>query len=225
VSTESNTEVAESSAPPQLRRGATSLWLIRHAEVEARYQGVFGGRVDMDLSPLGMRQAEMLAGYLRKRPFDAIYASPMKRVRQTLAPLQSHGAPQPSFLAGLREVDFGDWTGFRWEEIEPKFGVSAYAWLEQIERGAIANAENAEALEARVDACLQQILASHAGQRVAVACHGGVIRVLLSILLDWPLSRMAAFEVDYASVTQVSLSSNGSCLQMLNFAPWREITP
>ena len=30
-----------------------TLHLIRHAEVEARYQGVFGGVIDMNLSPLG----------------------------------------------------------------------------------------------------------------------------------------------------------------------------
>jgi bisphosphoglycerate-dependent phosphoglycerate mutase len=29
----------------------TTLILIRHAEVEAAYQGVFGGTIDMNLSP------------------------------------------------------------------------------------------------------------------------------------------------------------------------------
>ena len=68
---------------------------------------------------------------------------------------------------------------------------------------AFANAECAETLQARVEPCLRQILADHPGQQVAIACHGGVIRMLLGILLHWPLSRMAAFEIEYASLTQV----------------------
>ena len=44
---------------------ATRLLLIRHGEVEARYQGIFGGRIDMNLSPRGRQQAKILAEYLR----------------------------------------------------------------------------------------------------------------------------------------------------------------
>jgi broad specificity phosphatase PhoE len=202
---------------------ATRLLLIRHAEVEARYQGVFGGRIDMDLSPRGHEQAAALAKYLHHKPLGAIYASPMRRVQQTLAPLLVNGAPKPIILPDLREADFGDWTGLAWEEVQVKFGISAFAWLEQLECNGIANAECAETLQERVEPCLRQILADHAGQQVAVFCHGGIIRVLLGILLRWPLSRMAAFEIEYASLTQVLLRPHKAELQLLNFTPWREI--
>jgi broad specificity phosphatase PhoE len=201
----------------------TRLLLIRHAEVEARYQGVFGGRIDMELSPRGHQQAAALAKYLHLRPLSAIYASPMKRVQQTLAPLLVNGAPKPVIMPDLREADFGDWTGLAWEEVHAKFGVSAFSWLEQLECDGIANAECAETLQARVEPCLQQILADHCGQQVAIACHGGIIRVLLGILLCWPLSRMGAFEIEYASLTQVLVKPSKTELQLVNFTPWREI--
>ena len=202
---------------------ATRLLLIRHAEVEARYQGVFGGRIDMDLSPRGHEQAAALARYLRHKPVSAIYASPMKRVQQTLAPVLVNGAPKPTILPDLREVDFGDWTGLAWEEVQAKFGISAFAWLEQLECDGIANAECAEVLQERVEPCLRQILAAHSGQQVAIFCHGGIIRMLLGLLLRWPLSRMGAFEIEYASLTQVLLRPHKAELQLLNFTPWREI--
>ena len=201
----------------------TRLLLIRRAEVEARYQGVFGGRIDMGLSPRGHRQAAALAKYLHTRPLSAIYASPMKRVQQTLTPLLVNGAPKPVILPDLREVDFGDWTGLAWEEVQAKFGISAFAWLEQLECDGIANAECAETLKERVEPCLQQVLADHCGQQVVVACHGGIIRMLLGILLRWPLSRMGAFEIEYASLTQVVVQPHKAELQLLNFTPWREI--
>jgi broad specificity phosphatase PhoE len=201
----------------------TRLLLIRHAEVEARYQGVFGGRIDMGLSPRGHQQAAAVAKYLYQRPLSAIYASPMKRVQQTLAPMLVNGAPKPVILPDLREVDFGDWTGLAWDEVQAKFGISAFAWLEQLECGGIANAESAETLQDRVEPCLRQILADHGGQQVAIVCHGGIIRMLLGILLRWPLARMGAFEIAYASLTQVLVQPHKAELQLLNFTPWREI--
>lgn len=200
----------------------TRLWLIRHAEVEARYQGVFGGRIDMDLSPRGHEQAFTLAKYLHQRPFDALYASPMKRVQQTLAPLVVNGVPKPVILPELREIDFGDWTGLGWNEVREKFKISAFAWLEQLECGGIANAECAETLRDRIEPCFRRIVQDHPGQRIVIACHGGVIRMFLALVLGWPLSKMSAFDIEYASLTQVALFPHKARLQLVNFTPWRE---
>ena len=201
----------------------TVLSFIRHAEVEAKYHSVFGGRIDMELSPRGHEQAAALAKYLHQKPVDAVYASPMKRVQQTLAPLLLNGIPQPIILADLREVDFGDWTGLTWDEVEAKFRVSPFEWLDQLEGATIPNAESAEAFRARVAPCLRQMIQNHPGQQVAVVCHGGVIRMALAILLELPFSKIAAFEIQYASLTQVVLLPHRPRLQLLNFTPWREI--
>src|SRR5260221_11339208 len=83
----------------------TRLLLIRHGEVEMRYQGVFGGRIDMNLSERGHEQAKLLARFLRSKQFDAIYASPMKRVQQTFAPSAKHHRVKQVILPGLREID------------------------------------------------------------------------------------------------------------------------
>src|SRR5690349_18366583 len=138
----------------------TRLLLIRHAEVEVRYQKVFGGRVDMALSPRGHTQAAVLADFLRQKKLDAIYASPMKRVQQTLAPLLNNGAPRPIIVADLREVDFGDWTGHGWDAVKEKFGASAFEWLDHLERGTIPNAERLADYRARIEPCLRDILGS-----------------------------------------------------------------
>lgn len=206
-----------------MTQNPTRLLLIRHAEVEARYQKVFGGTVDMDLSPRGHEQAAALAKFLRPRRLDALYASPMKRVQQTLAPVLQNGVPQPAILPGLREVDFGDWTGHGWDAIREKFGVSAFTWLDQLDRGTIPNAENVVTYRERVAACLKEILSSQDGKTVAVFCHGGVIRMMLSILLDLPLPRMSAFEIDYASVSELELKPHRMEIQLLNLTPWRDL--
>lgn len=200
----------------------TRLLLIRHAEVEANFQKVFGGRVGMVLSPRGRAQAGTLADFLRPMPLDAIYASPMLRVRETLAPLLGDGVPRPVESRELREVDFGDWTGHGWGEVREKFGISAYDWLLHLENGTIPNGESGKAFRQRVEPCLNDILQKQAGQAVAIFCHGGVIRMILSILLALPLSKMNVFEIDYASVTEVSLAEDRTEIRLLNFTPWRD---
>jgi broad specificity phosphatase PhoE len=201
----------------------TRLLLIRHAEVEERYQRVFGGRIDMELSARGREQAAALARYLHRIPLDAIYASPMRRVQQTLAPIMNNGAPRPSIVPDLQEVDFGDWTGLSWDEVLDRFHISAFEWLNQLECGGIANAECCEDFRSRVEPSVAQIRNHHAGHTVAVFCHGGVIRMMLSVLLNLPLPKTAAFEIEYGSITQLGLLPHKTELQLLNFTPWREI--
>jgi len=200
----------------------TTLWLIRHAEVEERYHSVFGGRIDMGLSPVGKQQAAALAKNLQTKQIDALYASPMRRVQETLAPLTINSALKPVVRQGLREVDFGDWTGLHWTEVQQKYGISALAWLDQLECAGIPNAECARTLRNRVEPVLREALQRHAGEHLAIACHGGVIRMILSILLELPLPKMASFEIDYASLTQVLWTPPLARLQLVNFAPWRE---
>jgi broad specificity phosphatase PhoE len=200
----------------------TRLLLIRHAEVDPAYHRTFGGRIDMDLSERGHEQAMSLARSLEGQRLDAIYCSPMKRVRQTLSPVAANGHPTAEIVKDLREVDFGDWTGLVWEQVEEQFGVSAYEWLTELEHARVPNAETGAQLCARLRPILHRIQSRHVGQSVAVFCHGGVIRAFLSLLLDLPLIKTAAFEVDYASLTEVKLRPRGNELRTLNFVPWRQ---
>ena len=200
----------------------TRLWLIRHAEIERRYQRAFGGRIDMNLSARGRAQARTLADFLHGKTFAAIYASPMKRVQQTLAPTLKNGVPAPTIMPGLREVDFGDWTGFDWFQVQEKFGVHPYDWLDEIERGAVPNGETAVQFRNRVEPCLFEIIRQHPGGTAAVFCHGGVIRMMLAILLQLPLPKTNSFDIEYTSITQVALHPHLNEIELLNFTPWRD---
>jgi broad specificity phosphatase PhoE len=178
----------------------------------------------MNLSPRGHEQAAALAKWLARQPVNAVYASPMKRVQQTLAPFGATNgwATRAVTVPGLREVDFGDWTGLTWEAVREKFGVSAFQWLTELDRGGIANAENSRSYHERIETFARETLQKHPGENVAVFCHGGVIRMMLSVLLNVPLPRMAGFEIDYASVTNVAVLPHKTEVQFLNFTPWDE---
>ena len=130
--------------------------------------------------------------------------------------------PRQTILPGLREIDFGDWTGYTGLKVREKFKFPSYEWLDQIELGRGPNGENGVQFRARVEPCLREIIRRHPGKTVAIFCHGGVIRMMLSILLDLPLPKTNAFEMEYASVTQVALHPDISEIELLNFTPWRD---
>lgn len=201
----------------------TQLYFIRHGEVEEKYHKVFGGsRIDMALSPLGHQQGEAVAAWLKDTKLDKIYASPMLRVQQTLAPTAQQRGMKPELMPGLREVDFGDWTGHRWDEVQSKFGVSAFDWLEIIENGGIPHGEPVQEIMARVQECLIRIVNAHPHQQVAVFCHGGIIRVMIALLLEMPLMRMAHFNIEYGSISVVELlpeRKHAVEIELLNFQP------
>jgi broad specificity phosphatase PhoE len=204
----------------------TTLYLIRHGEVEECYHRIFGGsRIDMGLSQHGHAQASRLAHWLAQREIHEVYASPMKRVQETMAPYLLQCQHEPTVHEGLREMDFGTWTGHGWDDIEQKFGVSAYDWLDIIHAGELPEGETGSDIYARVGPALQQILSQSAGRSSAIFCHGGIVRVMLAQLLQVPLPKMNSVEIDYASVTQVRFRPHPRhplLIESLNFCPWRE---
>ena len=200
----------------------TRLILVRHGEVETPYLRVFGGRIDMGLSPRGLEQARRLADFLERARLDALYVSPMQRAQQTARPLAQRNGHPTVTLSELREVDFGAWTGLTWDQVQERFGISAFDWLLELERRGIPDAEPAEALAGRVTAVLERVRREHAGKTVALVCHGGVIRMALARLLALPLPATAAFEIDYASLSLLMLQGRKVELQLLNYTPWRD---
>ena len=202
-----------------MSRQFRAFYLMRHAEVETAYHQTFGGRIDMKLSKRGQVQARSLADFLQRRPFDSCFSSPMKRAVQTAAPCRKWA--KPVLLNDLREVDFGDWTGLRWKEVQEKYGKSARDWLHLLESNAIPNAEPIEQFRARIQEIWNILLCPENGNRIGVFGHGGVLRMLLAMILKIPARQMASFEFSYASVTILHIQENRPEVQLLNYCPWR----
>ena len=79
------------------------LILVRHGEVEETYHKVFGGsKIDMALSPLGHAQGAAVAQWFGADDIHAVYASPMLRVQQTMAPPPAAKTITPTLLDPLR---------------------------------------------------------------------------------------------------------------------------
>lgn len=201
----------------------TTLYLMRHGEVDAEYHRKFGGTIDMELSPVGRHQALMLGQFVKRFQFEALYASPMKRALATADPVAKEQGLNLKPVEGLREIDFGEWTGKTWMQVAEEYQINVFTWLDELDAGRVKDAELGADFLARVGTATDEIVAAHPGQRVGVVCHGGVVRAMLAHLLDMPLKMWGKLDIEYASVSRVEVCERKQEVTLLNLAPWREL--
>jgi broad specificity phosphatase PhoE len=177
--------------------GATRLVLVRHVEPDGAALGrVCGARTDVALGPEGRAHADRIAAVLSHDPLAAVYASPLTRALETARPLAHAHGLDPTVVDDLRELDFGEVDGLRFEEIETGHPELVRAWTEAPETVRFPGGESLADLRARVLPTIGGIRERHGGEAVALVAHAGVLRVVLGEALG--LTDGALFRLDQA---------------------------
>jgi probable phosphoglycerate mutase len=173
------------------------LLLIRHGlPVRVDEGHPDDGPADPQLAPVGLEQAELLATYLASETIDAVWSSPMRRARETAAPLGAALGIEVRVDDGLAEFDRDALSYIPIEELK---AAGDPRWYEQPERP--------EDFVAGVVATMERIVRDHPRQRVAVVCHGGVVNAYAGHVLgiDTPLFFLPA----YTSISRVMAAGSG----------------
>ncbi len=184
--------------------------------MEHAAEGRFFGHTDVALSATGLLQVDALARQLALEPIEAVYASDLLRARQSAAPLAAARGLEPALVPALREMAMGRWEGLAFGEIREREPEVLREWLANLATCPFPGGENLENLRARVLPALGEILARHAGGRVAVVAHGGTNRIILAEALGMPLAHLLRLAQDYACWSLVEYRSSGAVLHMLN---------
>lgn len=188
------------------------LWLIRHA-LPVRIDGG-DAPADPGLAPEGREQAERLAAWWGPHGADAIYTSPMRRARETAAPLAAALGLEVEADDGLQEFDAHLNFYVPIEELR----ADPVLWQEMVDEWLSPEAEaQRQTFREGVVTTVDAIAAKHPGQRVAVVCHGGVINSYLSKKLSM-LGTMF-FEPAYTSVSRVLSGRSHQQVVSINEAP------
>lgn len=189
------------------------LVLIRHARPERR-ETSDGSPADPPLDEAGRAQAERTAAWLAKERFDALYTSPMLRARETAAPLAERLGLAPGVEPRVAEFDR---DSHRYVPLEQLKREDPEAWRAFVQGGYGDGLDFHAFCRDAVEA-LEGLIERHAGQRVAVVCHGGVVNVFTAHVLG--LSPRLFFEPDYASVHRyVAARSGERSVDCLNERP------
>ena len=179
------------------------LLLIRHA-LPLRAESADGSPVEPGLSAQGRSQARQLAESLRGEPIEALYASPMRRARETAQALAEALALEIRVDADLVELDHLSDVYVPLEELK----ASDYPrWQALVQQGGLYADVDLPAFRRQVTRAIERIIAAHAGSRVAVACHGGVINAWTSQLLG--VEELFVFEPAYTGVSRFLAARSG----------------
>ena len=93
----------------------TEFWIVRHGETIENNTRTIAGQNSSGLTPVGRKQAELLANRLAGIPFNAVYLSDLNRTKQTADPIiKQLSKGVPAFTdSRLREKSAGRCEGHK----------------------------------------------------------------------------------------------------------------
>lgn len=164
------------------------LYMIRHGQSYVNLKDWNKGNQDAGLTALGKAQAAALAAWLPNDllEIDVLYASTMKRARETAVPL-SHAYHIPiQFDDRLREIGNNRADHQPWPSDDlPDYGD--YWGSERPFSSITPTRQNGESLmhfRIRVGSFIEELLEKHREQTVVAVCHGGVIELTYDHLFN-----------------------------------------
>ena len=192
---------------------ATRLYLIRHAQS----QGNTGNDLtsgDPDLTEVGRQQAERLGKRMKSQRLDAIYASPLRRTQETAFAIADTMGLDVVPKADLVEVTMGR-ADYDIRQLPEEEQVSiARRIVEDGTWDAFPGSEGSATARSRVGGVMDEIIAAHPGERVAVVVHAGFIQTYVSMVLG--LERDFIFYPFNASIASVRAKGDTRVIWRLN---------
>ena len=168
---------------------ATRIYLIRHGTTLLNRQNRYRGRIDVALDAGGWQDAWTAASELESVGLQAIYASPLRRARDT-ARVVADAAELTAVtdLPGLVNLDYGRWEGLTSAEARDHDPEAFAAYQALDDDATCPNGESLELARRRVLASLQMLAMLHPGGTVAAVSHAVIVRLAIAALTDAPRS-------------------------------------
>lgn len=192
----------------------THLVLVRHA-VTAQTGPLLSGRTPgVDLSEEGRGQADALGLRMAALPVDVVYASPIERTTQTAEAIAHHHGLPVLRLDGVLEADYGEWTG---QKIADLAATDLWKVVQRTpSRATFPAGEAMAAMQTRMVAALEAVVADHPGQLVVVVSHADPIKAAIAHYTGVHLDLFQRIVVSPASVTAFAFGHHGVAMFKCN---------
>lgn len=168
----------------------------------------------MNLTPAGVRQADAVAERLVREGLALIQTSPRGRTRATAAAIAARTGAPVEEAGALDEIDFGEWTGRSFDELEGE-----PLWRAWNERRGSARCPGGESMADAADRIAGHVAALarvRPGATIALVSHADMLRGLVARTLGLPLDNMLNFEIAPASVSRIVVGDWGGRVLSLN---------
>ena len=187
----------------------TTLIVIRHGETFWNREHRIQGHLDSALTPEGIAQAEVCARRLADEQIDVVVASDLGRVRHTAEILLAGRALLVAFDASLRERCFGTGEGMTYAEMDGKY-PQLFSQVGLVDSEfTLPEGETRAAFHARVNAAINRLATAHAGKRLLIVTHGGVLGVIYRWINDMPIASAQRVAIPNVGYNRISLHPSG----------------
>lgn len=197
---------------------STTILCIRHALTDAVGARLTSRSAGVQLSDIGRAQTERLRERLRAVAIAAVYSSPMERAVATAEPIARDRMMPVQIADGLTEVDFGEWTGLTFAELDAK--PEWQRFNRQRGTAVVPGGEAAADVQRRVVAALRALASRHPGETIVAVSHADVIRNAVLDAAATPLDLWHRFEISPASITAISFTDGEPRLLTVNERPY-----
>jgi len=192
-----------------------TILLIRHA-THSHLGNILSGRSpNIALSLEGRSQAQALARRLRDETVDALHTSPVQRARETAETIAADRMGlNLQAVADLDELDFGDWSGRAFVELE---GDPQWAnWNGSRATAMAPGGESMADAQQRAWAHIERTALANPGKTIAMVTHCDIIRAVVAQVLGLSLDHYGRFDIDPASLTRLAVGDWGAKVHSLN---------
>lgn len=178
-----------------------AFYLIRHGETKSKYRGKYVGQTDAELSSLGLKQNKHTDDFINKLQAP-VFSGVLRRTYE--------GISVDNKEERINEINFGEWEGLSWDQIEAKYPKQSQQYIESPGNFTFPAGESFNDVVIRSLAFINSI---NDHNQIVLVTHAGVIRSLMSKLFKIPLNNVFSFQIDYGRL--VKLEKNGNDWRLL----------
>ena len=191
----------------------TDLYLLRHGKVNG--PAALYGHTDIKVQ--AGHDQQLLDELLKvKQSFTHIISSPLQRCNNLARQFSNlSGLPLTTFDC-LKEISFGDLDGKAFDTVKEQWPVLEKFWQNPAQHP-LPNSESLDDFYARINDAFKHLILNFNDQRLLLICHGGVIRMLLSIVLELDYKNPKLFShlrIENGSISKISHNNSAQFSQV-----------
>jgi len=192
------------------------LLLLRHGETAWNRERRYQGWTDTPLSAEGLVQAEAAARELKEIAFAAVYASPLRRARDTAAAIAAPHGLEVETDPAFKELGFGQWEGLTLDEARASDPALYEGWARTPHLVSPPGGERLVQARDRVLGGLERLRAGHPDGVVCLVAHGIPVRMLILEALGLGLDRIWSLHSAPTGISELEFRGDWTALHRMN---------
>ncbi|RMC23851.1 MULTISPECIES: histidine phosphatase family protein [unclassified Lactobacillus] len=182
-----------------------NVYIVRHGQTDTnKTLAINGSGTNLPLNETGVKQVETLRDNFNIKNIDYVYASPLRRAKQT-AEILNQGQHDIIYDNRLKEMNYGNWDGqsaaeirSRYPQVFDELGYFNEKYAEYCD------GESYEHLAARLMNFWHDLVDKYVNKSILIVFHGTASRSMIQNVLQSPdITKIG--EAQNASVSKVSV--------------------